>query len=194
MQVLEPRSSRVDDVSPSRRHALIVHPPPADDTTSAIESLFDTITTTNVENALSALRRSTPALVIVDTSLPEDGARVVCRAAKQIAPPIAVLVMTADIVAVPAMIRAGCDSVLVHPFSPNLLFTRLARLFPARYSCRAIPSAASRFVPTNRIWKAACPACGRTEIVSFDAVAIRTWWFACPACGQTWIGPEAPDL
>lgn len=59
------------------------NPRPGDDTSSAIKSLFDTVTARDVKEAVSALRTSTPALVVVDTSLLEDGACVVCRAAKQ---------------------------------------------------------------------------------------------------------------
>ena len=183
--------SRVDDISPSRRRALVLHPHPNDDITPLVKALFDTVSTCSVDEGLSALRRNTPALVVVDTMVRESGAGVVCRAAKQIVPTAAVLVTTADIAAVPAMIAAGCDSVLVHPFSPNLLFTRLGRLFPARLEDGAV-RACHGFVPTNRIWEASCPTCGRSGIVSFDAVGIRRWWFACTGCAHTWIGPEVP--
>ena len=56
----------------------------------------------------------------------------IVRAAKGLHVPATVLVMTTEVNSVPTLLEAGCDAVLLKPFAPNLLYTRVGRLLRAR--------------------------------------------------------------
>jgi len=115
-----------------------------------------------------------------------DGAAVdVCRQAKSLNPPPAVLVITAAIQKVPDALAAGCDSVLLKPFPPNLFCGRVGRLlraYTAGLSARADRAPANshhlsersapQFVGTNRMWPdTRCPHCGHVGVTSLGV----TW-------------------
>lgn len=146
-------------------------------------------------------KRVSPALVITEIKL-EDGAGIdVCRAAKTLPVPATVLVTTEDPGSVPDALAAGCDGVLLKPFAPNLLVSRVGRLLRNRASQLQI-AAARTFgkaahlsermhlytTGTNRVWpNTHCPHCAHPGVTSFDYAAMRKAWFACLQCKRVWM-------
>jgi len=164
--------------------ALLIDSGADDVERTVLPMLFTTLTAPTSNEALIHIRRSAPELLVVPLKAGDGEACALCRAAKDGLSPPAILVLAEDVAVVPAAITAGCDSILIRPFAPNLLFTRLARLFP-----RTLPQdgpATSRFTPTNQRWNSPCPSCGRRGVVSVDAASLRQWWFACTACSHVW--------
>jgi DNA-binding response OmpR family regulator len=153
--------------------------------------------------ALTLLKRSTPAVLITELNLSDGRGEDVCRRAKEGTgnTPPAVLVMTSNVERVPVALAAGCDGVLLKPFAPNLLYSRIARLLRARsleIRMRAVQQmaksahlserAAQLSVGTNKIWPTThCPYCSHAGIVNFDHAQYRQEWFACLACQKVWI-------
>jgi DNA-binding response OmpR family regulator len=112
------------------------------------------------------------------------------RTAKSLMVPPTILVTTADAERVPEALIAGADAILLKPFTPNLLFTRLGRLKQERNAWKQI--AAIRSVRgTNPHTVAAlgvhCPHCNAPGAVTFDFLSHRRAWYACLACRKTWI-------
>lgn len=159
-----------------------------------------------VDTARQLLRRVRPALVIMEIDIGDGAAVDVCRQAKSLNPPPAVLVITAATQKVPDALAAGCDSVLLKPFPPNLFFGRVGRLlraYTAGVSARADsppanshhPSerSAPQFVGTNRTWPdTRCPYCDHVGVTSFEFAALRREWYACLRCAQAWVA-DSPD-
>jgi DNA-binding response OmpR family regulator len=152
--------------------------------------------------ALKALERSTPAVVITELDLVGGRGEEICRRAKQATDvPPSVLVMTSSVDRVPVALAAGCDGVLLKPFAPNLLYSRIGRLLRSRsmeIRMRAIQQIAKsahlserkpqRSVGTNQVWPTThCPYCSHPGIVNFDHAHHRREWFACLACQRVWI-------
>jgi len=75
------------------------------------------------------------------------------------------------------------DGVLMKPFPPNLLHTRVSRLLRIREPHMSIG--------TNVVCQdAVCPSCGHGGGVGFDAAAHRRMWYACLPCGHVWMAPH----
>jgi CheY-like chemotaxis protein len=126
-------------------------------------------------------------IVATELRLPDGDGVEICKAAKSASRAVLVLVTTTDVTSVPRALTAGCDSVLLKPFAPNLLYARLGRLSRDLLTRTAFP-AATLEVGTNRHWPAvACPGCGRLGATSFDATSLRRSWYACLACEHVWI-------
>ena len=154
-----------------------------------------------VDTAKQLLRHVRPALVIMEIEIGDGAALDVCRQAKSLNPPPAVLVITAATQKVPDALAAGCDSVLLKPFPPNLFYGRVGRLlraYTAGVSARADSApadsdslserSASQFVGTNRMWPdTRCPYCDHAGVTSFEFAALRREWYACLRCTQAWI-------
>jgi len=154
-----------------------------------------------VDTARKLLAHVRPALVIMDIDIGDGAAVDVCRQAKSLDPSAAVLVITAATQKVPDALAAGCDSVLLKPFPPNLFYGRVGRLlraytagFPARADSAPanahLPSerSAPQFVGTNRMWPdTPCPYCNHVGVTSFEFAALRREWYACLRCTQAWI-------
>jgi hypothetical protein len=178
-------------VPAARRTALLIDSDASEIERAVLPMLFTTLTARTSNEGLIHLRRAAPELLVLPLEPGDRDACALCRAAKEGQSPPAILVLADDVVAAPAAISAGCDSILIRPFPPNLLVTRLARLFP-----RTLPpdgSAISRFAPTHRRWSSPCPACGRPGVVSFDAASLRRWWCACTACHHVWMSALPPS-
>jgi DNA-binding response OmpR family regulator len=153
--------------------------------------------------ALRILKAFRPTLVIVELALPDGDGLSVCRESKAMqSNPPTVLVTTAVPEHVPDALVAGCDGVLLKPFAPNLLYSRIGRLLRQRAAAlreRAIWHRAqaafsiepSAHVPgTNVVWPDVhCPSCGQGNAVSFDAASYRRMWYACVACRTVWLAP-----
>ena len=154
-----------------------------------------------VDTARQLLGHVRPALVVMEIDIGDGAAVDVCRQAKSLNPPPAVLVITAATQKVPDALAAGCDSVLLKPFPPNLFFGRVGRLlraYTAGLSARADSAPASshhpsersapQFVGTNRTWPdTRCPYCDHVGVTSFEFAALRREWYACLRCTQAWV-------
>jgi DNA-binding response OmpR family regulator len=154
-----------------------------------------------VDTARQLLGHVRPTLVIMDIDIGDGSAVDVCRQAKSLNPSPAVLVITAATQKVPDALAAGCDSVLLKPFPPNLFYGRVGRLlraYTAGLSARADSAPANshhlseqsapRFVGTNRVWPATpCPHCDHIGVTSFEFASLRQEWYACLRCTQVWV-------
>ena len=154
-----------------------------------------------VDTARQLLEHVRPSLVIMEIDIGDGAAVDICRQAKSLNPPPAVLVITAATQKVPDALAAGCDSVLLKPFPPNLFYGRVGRLlraYTAGLSVRADsaptnthhPSgrSAPQFVGTNRMWPdTPCPHCNHAGVTSFEFAALRREWYACLRCTQAWV-------
>jgi DNA-binding response OmpR family regulator len=123
---------------------------------------------------------------------PEETFRVFRTAKSCVAPPT-ILVTTADVQRVPDALLSGGDAVLLKPFPPNLLFTRLGRLKQERDNRERIATArSSRRLHSNRNVVEAessgvhCPHCNATA-TTLDFLSHRRAWYACLACKKVWI-------
>ncbi len=153
-------------------------------------------TTANSDVAVQYVTKGAPALIVIDLDAVGDGGTAICHAAKAAPLPPTTLVTTSRTEAVAAMLAAGCDAVLLKPFAPNLLYSRVGRLLRARTDAlraraRASGSAngSGPLATTNRTWAdTACPTCHRRGVVSFEFTSHRRVWYACPGCMGVWIG------
>jgi len=147
---------------------------------SLVPTLRDRFTVT-VMSAVTAghfLQHTRPALVIMDIDAGNGAAVEVCRQAKSLNPSPAVLVITAAPEKVPDALAAGCDSVLLKPFPPNLLHQRVGRLLRAYISGMGT----NRPRPDTR-----CPYCNHVGVTSFEFATLRWDWNACLHCRQVWL-------
>lgn len=180
---------------------LFVDPSRRDDVL-ALRSRFEVVEVATVVAAIRSLRLVRPSAIVTELTLPDGDGVAICQDAKQQPDPAAtVLVTTATAQHVPAALIAGCDGVLLKPFPPNLLHTRLARLLRDRAtrlrqdSClqnQKLAHLKERFkqveTGTNRTWSDThCPSCAAGNAVSFDATVHRQMWFACLGCRHVWI-------
>jgi len=162
---------------------------------------FRVSATPDVGIAREYLRRGSPALVVTELALADGSGVEICAAAKAMHAPAAVLVTTMDPTRVPDALVAGCDGVLLKPFAPNLLITRISRLLRERSSqlrlqvARSLGKSAhlSERIDllksgTNRTWpNSQCPYCANTGVTSFDYASMRRAWYACLACRKVWM-------
>jgi DNA-binding response OmpR family regulator len=151
--------------------------------------------------AVHQLDRASPALVIVELELTDGPGETVCRHAKASSPSSSVLVTTECTDRVPDALTAGCDGVLLKPFSPNLLYTRIGRILRARSlalrlrvhqqlakSAHLSERTTLIATGTNRVWPAThCPHCQQGGVTSFDHASHRRDWYACLSCKKVWM-------
>jgi DNA-binding response OmpR family regulator len=160
-----------------RLSLLFVDPQDAGLYLPALRTRFEVTVVSTETQALRAMKAFRPTMVVTELAL-EDGDGVsICRHAKTfVEPPPAVLAVTSSPERVPDALAVGCDGVLVKPFAPNLLFSRIGRLLRQR----AIVAHDEE-----------CPACRRGGVVSFDVVSRDRSWYACVACRKVWVGVSA---
>jgi DNA-binding response OmpR family regulator len=140
---------------------------------------FTVSVTSTCETALEFLRRARLTLVVIDLDCETEAAQM-CREARRINPYAAVLVTTASPAAVPDALMAGCDSVLLKPYPPNLFYGRVWRLLRAGNEPRQ----------THRTWSEMhCPSCKRGSAVSFEFASRGHAWYACLGCRHVWVAP-----
>lgn len=166
----------------------------------ALREPYAPVVERSVSSAIRRLSELRPAIVIVDLALPDGDGIEICRFAKALPRPPLVMVTAAAPERVPAALIAGCNSVLLKPYSPNLLCARIGRLL--QLSDCAVPShgavhrggmavvahAAIGSVTTNQTWNdVTCPDCGRPGATSFDFASHRRMWCACLACTHVWV-------
>ena len=189
-----------------RMSILLVDPEP-ERYLPSLRGRFEVSSVGSEEQAIRALRTSQPALVVIELVLPDGDGVSVCRQSKVWGgDPPSVLATTSVPERVPEALMAGCDGVLLKPFAPNLLFTRIGRLLRLRSKAlteRAMwqrVRAVHRVEPpeqaasgTNIVWpNRDCPSCGHRGVVSFDAASYRRMWYACLSCRKVWLGPASP--
>ena len=151
--------------------------------------------------ALQYLQRESPDLIVANTSL-EDGSVVdVCRQAQLKTHQPAILITPQKVEEAPDVLAAGCDGVLVKPFTPNLLVNRVSRLLRTRSQQLRLRSAWTRGkaahlvervdllkIGTNRVWPSEhCPYCSHPGVTSFDYASQRRAWYACLECRKVWM-------
>jgi CheY-like chemotaxis protein len=167
---------------------------------------FEVTAVSSEAQAVRALKTFQPTMVITELALPEGDGVSVCRHSKTgESGATLVLATTSDPERVPEALRAGCDGVLMKPFPPNLLYTRIGRLLRLRAKAltdRAMwQRAKSTFLiehshhvmaGTNVLCHSTvCPSCGQGGAVGFDAASHRRMWYACLPCGEVWMAPQA---
>ena len=178
----------------------------------ALRASYSVAVTSTAGTAAEYLRRSKPLLVIAGLDVLNGDALTICREAKLIEPPAAVLATTADVERVPDVLDAGCDGVLLKPFAPNLLYARIGRLLRERSAAilarnqrehssalrsRAHDALAKSqhligrgavFAGTNRSWpNTHCPYCDHAGVTSFEYASHRRAWYACLSCRKVWL-------
>src|SRR5688572_12903598 len=111
----------------------------------SLRTRFEVSAVSSEQQAIRALRVFQPTLVITELALPDGDGLTICRTARNsgtYAP--WVLAVTALPERVPEALIAGCAGILLKPFDPTLLFTRIGLLLQQR----AKGSAAG----TNVVW------------------------------------------
>ena len=169
-----------------------------------LQNLFHVTTGNSVAAAAQYLQR-TPRdcqFLVSDVSVNGQDTFEVFRAAKALPAAPTILVTTAEVERVPDALMSGGDAVLLKPFAPNLLFSRIGRLkqqFGLPSSLRreithargqrpgvpvhAVGSTAHVILPDDH-----CPHCNALPITAFDFLSYRRAWYACLACKKVWIG------
>ena len=164
--------------------------PEASGYAAILRGTYRVSTTTSTDFATQFLHRHAPAFVVTDL-LGVDGVEI-CRAAKSLSLPPAVLVTTTETDRVPDALAAGCDGVLLKPFAPNLLFARIGRMWRARAPHQKTSHLSERSdglpAGTNRVWpNTCCPYCSHAGVTSFEFCSHRRSWYACLQCRKVWI-------
>jgi DNA-binding response OmpR family regulator len=166
-----------------------------------LRSSYRVAATSQVDVAKQFLHRSTPSLVLAELAIDGQSGVEVCREAKSLPTPPAVLVTTPNPDQVPDALAAGCDGVLLKPFPPNLLFARIARLLRGRgellrakaeqehlKAAHLRDRSDSLLAGTNRVWPTThCPYCNHAGATSFEFASYRRAWYACLECKKVWI-------
>jgi DNA-binding response OmpR family regulator len=174
---------------------LVDHEDVIDDCGEVLAGSHPTVTTSRVSDVGSVLSRCEPELIVTELQLKDGDGLAVCRMAKAMPWHPFVLVMTGDPHQVPDAIDAGCDGVLLKPFAPNLLVSRVSRLIRQRSDQLQLRSALSRTPAfgqktngTNRVFPdLVCPYCDHQGVTCFDFAGMRRAWYACLACRNVWV-------
>jgi DNA-binding response OmpR family regulator len=202
MPVLSPAFLPTPQLEADRVSILLVDPD-ADRYLPSLRSRFEVSAVSSEHQAMRALRAFQPTLVVTELALPDGDGVSVCRRSKAFAVnPPAVLVTTALPERVPDALLEGCDAILLKPFAPNLLHTRIGRLLRQRAkvlqhrnlwqaagtACR-IEHAHLALTGTNIVCKdASCPSCGQGGAINFDSAGLHRMWYACLPCRKVWLG------
>jgi len=192
----------VNNLSSDRRPSLLLVDPDPVVTGRCVPALLPTfavVAMSNRRDAAARLARQGHRFVVTELILPDGDGLELCRMANTSPRPVSVIVITDQPHRVPDALDAGCDAVMLKPFSPNLLVARLGRLLQAesRLNIRA-----NRFDPwaghtraeraqrgtTNAFWpEIQCPHCRHDGVTSFDFTSRRRMWCACLQCRHVWL-------
>jgi DNA-binding response OmpR family regulator len=179
----------------------------------ALRASFTVAVTATVGTAREYVWRAKPAVVVAGLDVLNGDSLDILRDAKLLEPPAAVLVTTADVERVPEALAAGCDSVLLKPFAPNLLHARIGRLLRDRSKAilarnhrehsdallqrahdvmakaqHLVVRTESPFAGTNRVWpNDSCPYCAHEGVTSFEYASRLRSWYACLNCRKVWL-------
>jgi len=177
-----------------------------------LRASYTVAVTSTALTAREYLRRAKPLLVIAGLDVLNGDSRTICREAKLIDPPAAVLVTTANVDRVPDALDGGCDGVLLKPFAPNLLYARIGRLLHDRSAVilarnsreqrnalrsrahdalatsQTLVGRSAVFAGTNRTWpNSHCPYCDHEGVTSFEYASHRRAWYASLSCRKVWL-------
>lgn len=166
---------------------------------------FRAETATTTAAAFAYMAGAAPAGLVVDLDaaegLPLD---LIARARASSLPP-AILVLTAEPARVPDAMLAGCDSVLLKPFPPNLIYSRLSRMIrwwaesvrkqsagvrqhTARPYGSSVTERGELTAGCMREWPHVhCESCDHEGVTSFEYASHRRAWYACLACKKVWM-------
>jgi DNA-binding response OmpR family regulator len=144
---------------------------------------YRVVVSSSFGNARAVLERDGVDVIVTDIDLPDSDGIDLCRAAKRLPKPPAVLVITDQVERVPDALEARCDGVLLKPFAPNLLVARIGRLVRARRTPSHTVGGTNRFWPMT-----ACPQCETQGVTSFEFASHRRAWYACSKCRKVWLG------
>jgi DNA-binding response OmpR family regulator len=140
--------------------------------------------------ALSRIADLPAGVIVTELQLPDGDGIELCTATKKLPGARLVLVTTDDVTRVPRALAAGCHSVLLKPFAPNLLFARLGRLMRGLQALAGRPGAAYD-AGTNQYWPSVrCTRCGASGVTSFDPTSLRRAWYACLHCESVWVASQ----
>lgn len=180
---------------------LLVLDPDAASYLSVLRGSYQIITADTPDMALEQLMQIAPAALIADLTVPDGGALTVCSRARALPSRPVVLVTTSEPARVPDALVGGCDSVLLKPFAPNLMFARLGRMLRERASdlrarsdhqraksghlterSQLLLSGARRSWPNSH-----CPYCDHEGVTTFEYASHRRVWYACLECRKVWL-------
>jgi DNA-binding response OmpR family regulator len=148
---------------------------------------YRVVVSATVAAARPFVQRNSADVIVTDIELPDGTAMHLCREAKTLPKPPAVLVTTEQVHRVPEALEAHCDGILLKPFAPNLLFARIGRILRAR--ARNTARLNSTEWATHRVWQdMRCPHCELHGVTSFEFASHRRAWFACRQCKKVWLG------
>jgi len=140
--------------------------------------------------AVRLIERWRPRVIAIDWDLTDFDSTAIFKAARAFAP-VGILVVMASPQLAPAAIKAGCHSVLLKPFSLNLMAGRLGRLsreMPAAAAASRLGATLQQW-GTNRVWpEMHCPQCDAGGAVCFEYSSHRRSWYACTSCDHVWLG------
>jgi CheY-like chemotaxis protein len=164
----------------------------------ALRAGYAPVITRTVADATRRLLDVRPSIVVTELVLPDGDGAEICRMAKALPCSPLVIVTTAAPERVPEALIAGCNAVLLKPYPPNLLCTRIGRLLQlsdraaihraGHHRDIAVTAYTSPSVTTNQVWNdMQCPRCGRSGATSFDFASPRRMWCACLACRHVWV-------
>ena len=199
MMPMSPGSTPATSPAPVSDLLLVDATPEAAQYAAILRGVYRVSTTTSTDVARQFLHRRVPAIVVTDLQ-GVDGVEI-CRDAKSLSVPPAVLVTTTQTDRVPDVLAAGCDGVLLKPFAPNLLIARIGRLLRSqtemlrarvRHQARKTAHLTDRsellLAGTNRVWpNTYCPYCSHAGVTSFEFCSHRRAWYACLQCRKVWI-------
>jgi DNA-binding NarL/FixJ family response regulator len=142
---------------------------------------YRVVVSSSFANARAFLARLGVDVMVTDMDVPDVASIDLCREAKALRKPPAVLVTTEHVERVPDALEARCDGVLLKPFPPNLLVARIGRLIRGRG--QHAQSGTNRFWPDS-----GCPYCECHCVTSFEFASHRRSWYACGKCKKVWLG------
>jgi len=198
-------------MSPTLPSLLIVDPASTTaDYAGVLRPSFSVSVTPRIAAAQQFIQRNPPAFVITEWQLEDGVGEEMCRIAKAMATPASVLVTTSDPQAAPAALDAGCDSMLLKPFAPNLLSARLGRMLRVRAKSAQLRDRSStllqrvvaerakvdHMIDRKEMRKAgaivewpssSCPYCSCAGVFSFEHSSMRRDWFTCMQCRKVWL-------
>jgi DNA-binding response OmpR family regulator len=180
---------------------LLIVDPSAASYAPVLRGSYRITATSSADIALEQLLRVAPAAIVAELDLPEGRALEVCERARTLPSQPVLVVTTDDPDRVPAALVAGCDSVLLKPFAPNLMFARLGRMLRARATelrarsdhpratsghlterSQMLPAGACKTWPNSH-----CPYCTHEGVASFVYASHRRAWYACLECRKVWM-------
>ena len=199
-------------MDPGRPTILFVDPWDAAGIRERSAGTFGVSAAGSLRDALFQLRSKAFSVVVTELNLPDGSGLELCRGTTALLPPVLVTTnLSAD---APRILKAGAAGVLLKPYEPTLLFSRVGRLLRVSdqlqersRSARLSVSIASQKLAhlqerhaelqagLNRSWPdTECPSCRAAEVVNFEHAAHRLAWYACLACDSVWMANEREAL